>query len=251
MDDHGCLDVCRQLGAAAIGRNTLSYPLKFGLLVAAVACGATGVALASSQFSSTVTFTYSSEISGSPSGFDSFATFDDPGEPFGKPKELFRIRVGFHPGTRIDTAALPRCRASDTHVRLLGLPACPASTRLGIVHAEAVTSTGFHVNPIGHLFNARRAIIVVVTIDGRYITSFRDDLTRDTLQVNFRLPPGISLIRFRPHIPRHFRKRAGKRRAYMTTPPSCPASGVWTTSVVFIFRDGSTDEHSDPTPCRR
>jgi hypothetical protein len=221
------------------------------LLTVAVACAVAGVALASPQFASTLAFTYSSKVPGSPSGFDSFATFSDPGEPGGKPKELIRIKVGFHPGTRIDTAALPRCRASERDVRILGLRACPASTRLGIVRAEGVISTGLRFNPIGHLFNARQAIIVVVTIDGRYATSFRDDLTRDTLAVNFRIPPGISLIRFKPHIPRHFRKRAGKRRAYMRTPPSCPATGAWTTTVVFSYRDGSTQKLSAATPCRR
>ena len=221
------------------------------LLAVALACGAAGVALASPQFASTLTFTYSSAIPNTPSGFDSLATFSDPGEPGGKPKELVRIKVGFHPGTRIDTAALPRCRASDTNVRILGLRACPASTRLGIVHAEGVISTGLRFNPVGHLFNARRAIIVVATVDGRYVTSFRDDLTRDKLTVNFRIPRGISFTSFKPHIPRHFRKRAGKRRAYMRTPPSCPASGTWTTSVTFIYRDGSTQDHAVTTPCRR
>ena len=220
----------------------------FGVVVA---CGAAGVALASPQFASTLTFTYSSQVPGSPSGFDSLATFTDPGEPGGKPKELIRIRVGFHPGTRIDTAALPRCRASDKKVQRLGLRACPASTGLGIVHAEGVISTGLRFNPVGHLFNARRAIIVVVTVDGRYITSFRDDLTRDTLTVNFRIPRGISFTSFKPHIPRHFRKRAGKRRAYLRTPPSCPTTGAWTTTVVFSYRDGSTQELSAATPCRR
>jgi hypothetical protein len=221
------------------------------LFAIVVACEAAGVALGSPQFASTLAFTYTSKVPGSPSGFDSLATFSDPGEPGGKPKELIRINVGFHSGTRIDTAALPRCRASDTEARIRGLRACPASTRLGIVHAEGVTSTGFRVNPIGHLFNARRAIIVVVTIAGRYATSFRDDLTRDTLQVNFRIPPGISLIRFKPHIPSHFRRHAGKRRAYLRTPPSCPATGAWTTTVVFSYRDGSNQELSAPTPCRR
>jgi hypothetical protein len=221
------------------------------LLPVAVVCGATGGALASPQFASTLTFTFSSKVPGSPSGFDSLATFSDPGEPVGKPKELVRINVRFHPGTRIDTAALPRCRASDTDVQRRALRACPASTRLGIVHAVGVISTGARFNPVGHLFNARRAIIVVVTVDGRYITSFRDDLTRDTLRVNFRLPPGVSLIRFKPHIPRHFRKRAGKRRAYIRTPPSCPATGVWTTTVLFSYRDGSTQDLSAATPCRR
>src|SRR6266576_3832009 len=108
----------------------------FWVLTLAVACGAAGVALASSQFTSTLAFTFSSTVPGSPSGFDSLATFSDPGEPSGKPKELVRIKVGFHPGTRIDTAALPRCRASDRDVRILGLRACPAQTSLGIVHAQ-------------------------------------------------------------------------------------------------------------------
>jgi hypothetical protein len=221
------------------------------VLTVAVACGAAGVALASPRFASTLAFTYSSQVPGSPSGFDSLATFSDPGEPSGKPKELIRIKVGFHPGTRIDTAALPRCRASDRQVRIRGLRACPASTTLGIVHAEGVVSTGLRFNPVGHLFNARRAIIVVVTIAGRYATNFRDDVTRDAITVNFRIPPGISLIRFKPHIPRHFRKRAGKRRAYLRTPPSCPAAGAWTTTVVFSYRDGSAQELSAATPCRR
>ena len=83
------------------------------LLAVALACGAAGVALASPQFAATLVLTYSSQVPGSPSGFDSLATFSDPGETAGKPKELVKIRVGFHPGTRIDTAALPRCRASD------------------------------------------------------------------------------------------------------------------------------------------
>ena len=221
------------------------------LLAVALACGAAAVALASPQFASTLVFTYSSKVPGSPSGLDSLATFSDPGEPSGKPKELVKINVRFHPGTRIDTAALPRCRASDTDVQRLALRACPASTRVGIVHAVGVISTGVRFNPVGHLFNARRAIIVVVTVDGRFITNFRDDVTRDTLTVNSRIPAGVSFIRFKPHIPRHFLKRAGKRRAYMRTPPSCPATGAWTTSVVFFFRDGSTQEHSAPTPCRR
>jgi hypothetical protein len=220
------------------------------LVAVAVVCGTAGVALASPQFASTLAFTYSSKVPGSPSGFDSLATFSDPGEPSGKPKELIKIKVGFHPGTRIDTTALPRCRASDRDVRLFGLRACPASTRLGIVHAVGVISTGLHFNPVGHLFNARRAIIVVVTVDDRYITSFRDDLTRDTLTVNFRIPPGISLVRFEPHIPRHFLKRQGKRRAYLRTPPSCPATGAWTTTVVFFYRDGSNQELTAATPCR-
>src|SRR2546426_9914558 len=117
------------------------------LLALAFACGAAGAALASPQFASTLAFTYSSKVPGSPSGFDSLATFSDPGETGGKPKELVKIKVGFHPGTRIDTAALPRCRASDTDGRILGLRAGPAPARLGIVPAGGVISTRLHFHP--------------------------------------------------------------------------------------------------------
>jgi hypothetical protein len=55
------------------------------LLAVALACGATGVAFASPQFASTLTFTYSSKVPRSPAGFDRLATFSDPGEPAGQP----------------------------------------------------------------------------------------------------------------------------------------------------------------------
>ena len=103
------------------------------LFAVAVACAAAGVALASPQFASTLAFTYSSEVPGSPSGFDSLATFSDPGEPGGKPKELVRIKVGFHPGTRIDTAALPSWRGPGhaRSPRYSGACLSEASTRRG------------------------------------------------------------------------------------------------------------------------
>ena len=123
-------------------------PRRF-LLLLAIACGAAGVALASPQFASTLAFTFSSKVPGSPSGFDSLATFSDPVEPAGKPKELVRINVRFHPGTRIDTAALPRCRAADRVVRMRGLRACPASTRLGIRPAALVHKEHGPADPSG------------------------------------------------------------------------------------------------------
>jgi hypothetical protein len=52
-------------------------------------------------------------------------------------------------------------------------------------------------------------------------------------------------------VPPHVRKakKGKKRRVYFTTPPSCPASGAWTTTFIFSYRDGTTDEHSSATPC--
>jgi hypothetical protein len=224
-------------------------PLAAGLAIA-VALACTGAALASPQFEATLQFTYSSQTPGSPSGIDSLATWSDPGEPAGKPKEIQRIRVVFHPGTRLDTSALPRCRASNVTVQRLALAACPRSTLLGTVHGKGVISTGAIFDPVATLFNGKREIIVVVMLGNRLLTNFRDDVRTRSITIKAKIPRGIALTSFRPHIPAHFRKRGGRRRAYMRTPPTCPPTGLWTTGVTFTYRDGSTQTLSATTPCR-
>jgi hypothetical protein len=94
---------------------------------------------------------------------------------------------------------------------------------------------------------------VVVTLDnpkGRLLTNFRDDVGRDSITVNLKIGKGISLVRFQAHVPPHTRRVGKKRRTYFTTPPSCSASGTWITTVVLSYRDGTSDQHSAPSPCR-
>jgi hypothetical protein len=219
-----------------------------------VALGAAGVAFASPQFASTFQGGYSSQTPGTPSGFDALATWSDPGEPGGKPKEVDRIKVVFNPGGRLDTSALPVCRASDVDVQVKAVRACPSNTKIGEVHGQGVyAGGGAPFNTFATLFNARRQIIVVVTLDdrnGRLLTNFRDDVLRSSITVNLKVGKGISLIRFQAHVPRHFRRLHGKRKAYFTTPKSCPPSGTWTNTVAFSYRDGTTDQHTASTPCR-
>ena len=221
-----------------------------GLLAVACVLASGAAVLASSQFAATLQITYSSQTPNSPSGIDGLATWSDPGEPAGKPKEIDKIKIVFHPGTRLDTAALPYCKASDTTVQRLGLRACPRSTRLGTVVAKGVISTGAQFDPVATLFNARRHIIVVVRLGGRTLTNFRDDVGRRSITINAKIPMGIALIRFQPHVPVHVRKRGKHRRAYMRTPPTCPPSGVWTTTATFSYRDGTSQILTTTSPCR-
>jgi hypothetical protein len=229
---------------------------KLGLALLLAAAFTTGdVALASPQFASTFQFTYSSQSPGSSSGVDGFSTWSDPGEPGGKPKEIVRIKVVLHSGSRLDTSALPACKASDERVQRLGVRACPASTVLGSVRGEGVISVGQRFNTLATLFNARREIIVVVNLNdrnGRVLTNFRDDVRRRSITINLKILPGISLTSFRAHVPPHSRKKGkkkGKGKAYMRTPPTCPAIGSWTTQGIFTYRDGSTETHIASTPC--
>jgi hypothetical protein len=204
-------------------------------------------AVASPQFSSTFEMTYVSQKPGAVGGIDTLMTWSDPGEPGDKPKRVTQIRFGFHPGTRIDTRALPQCLASDTKVHIEGRAGCPKNTRLGFARSEVKTTT----TPIDKtrvtFFNAPRQIIVLVQVEGRTLAVYRDDIKGRTVTVNLDLPAGLSLLRLHAHIAPHRRKGG---RVYFRNPPSCPASGEWTTTVKFTYLDGSTDGHSDGTPCR-
>jgi hypothetical protein len=225
------------------------------LLAAAIGLTASATALGSPQFVSTFSGTYIAQTPSTPSGFDALATWSDPGEPGGKPKEVDKIKVAFPPGSKLDTTALPTCNASAEDIANLAVRACPAKTKLGEVHGLGVyAGSTAPFKTFATLFNAKRQIIVVVTLDnakGRLLTDFRDDVRRSSITVNLKVGRGISLIRFQAHVPTHFRKRGRKRKAYFRTPPSCPASGAWTTTVTLSYRDGSIDQHTAPSPCKR
>ena len=153
-------------------------------LASALAAGVAAVALASSQFASTFDMAYSSQTPASPSGISAHITWSDPGEPAGKPRAVSRIRWDFHPGTRIDTAALPRCRATDAQLRRNGTRACPRNTRLGgggtTVNQGSIAPFKTRVT----LFNARRQIIVYVQNGDTTLALFRDSVGRSAITVN-------------------------------------------------------------------
>jgi hypothetical protein len=208
-------------------------------------------AIASPQFSSTVALTFSSATPKSPSGLDVTATWSDPGAVNSVPKAVTKMEFEGSPGTKFDTSALPRCRATDEDIANLSIRACPRSSKVGTVKGEGLIVTGHPFNTIATLFNARGQIIVIVRLvdDGRLITYFRDDVRGSKVSVNLKIPGGVALTKFEAHVPRHFGRYKGKRRAYMRTPPTCPASGVWTTTARFTYRDGSSQQFAAPTPC--
>ena len=224
------------------------------LLAGAAVLVATTAALASPQFVSTFAGTYTAQKPGSSSGLDALSTWSDPGEPGGKPKEIQKIKVLFARGTKLDTRALPTCNASAEDVANLAVRACPRKTKLGEVRGQGVyAGSGAPFNTFATLFNAKRQIIVVVTLDnpkGRLLSTFRDDVERSSITINLKIGRGISLVRFQAHVPPHARKHGKKRRVYFTTPPSCPRTGMWTTTVIFSYRDGSSEQRSASTPCR-
>jgi hypothetical protein len=222
------------------------------LAAIALVAGMGAVASASPQFSSTFALTFASQTAGAPSGLDVHAAWGDPGGMNGVPKAVTKMEFVGNPGTRFDTSALPRCRASDEDIANLSVRACPRASQVGTVKGEGLIVTGSPFNTVATLFNGPRQIIVIVRLvdDGRLITYFRDDVRRSSVVVNLKIPGGVALTKFDAHLPRHVRKVHGKRRAYMRTPSTCPPSGVWTTTAIFTYRDGSTEQRTATTPCK-
>jgi hypothetical protein len=53
--------------------------------------------------------------------------------------------------------------------------------------------------------------------------------------------------RFEPHSS----VRDGRRVNYITTPPTCPASGVWVNRIVYTYRDGVEQTVESRSPCKQ
>jgi hypothetical protein len=210
-----------------------------------------GVALASPLFSSTFELTYLPTKPGSSGGIETFMTWSDPGETGGKPKRLTRIQFHFNPGTKIDTRALKQCKASDTDVRIEGARACPKASRLGFATSRVTTGVTPPDQTQITFFNAPRQIIVMVRVEGRTLAVYRDDIKGRVVTVNLGLPSGLSLLELRATIKPHAKGRGKKRRIYFRTPSVCPPSGEWTTTVIFTYVDGSSQQLADGSPCRK
>jgi hypothetical protein len=209
------------------------------------------VAYASPQFASTFELAYLPSKPAASGGIETLMTWSDPGEPGGKPKRITRIQFHFHPGTRIDTRALKRCRASDTDVRIQGARACPKASRLGFATSKVTTGVTHPDLTQITFFNAPRQIIVLVRVEGRTLAVYRDDIKGRVVTVNLGLPSGLSLLELRATIKPHAKGRGKKRRVYFRTPPVCPPNGEWTTTVIFTYVDGSSQALADGSPCRR
>jgi hypothetical protein len=177
-------------------------------------------------------------------------TWSDPGEPGGKPNRVTKIELLFNRGTKIDTSAVTRCRASDAAVLRQGAAACPRSSRIGSATSKLTTGSGPPADTQIVFFNARKQIIVLVRASGRTLAVYRDDIKGRTVTVNLALPSSLALLELHAQIKPHSRGRGRKRRIYFRNPQTCPPTGEWTTDVIFSYADGSTQQLSDGTACR-
>ncbi|MDQ6915806.1 MAG: hypothetical protein M3155_08355, partial [Actinomycetota bacterium] len=175
-------------------------------------------------------------------------------DPAAKPSPIRRVLISAPPGTHFDTKALPECTASDPELLIAGDGACPVASRLGIGKLTAITGFGPPLDPFVAdvtIFNAADSIVELVKdhASGRPVATDR-----------FRIE-GSSWIGTPPMTPggppdgqtavREIDFTYSPAAAWVRTPPSCDASGRWTSTASFTYADGVTANVSDATPCAR
>src|SRR5436190_13272793 len=217
----------------------MSRPARVLTCLAALACAMSVAQSAggSDQHAATLEAAFTPNAPGSAAAVDLHMTWADAGEPNAKPLQVHRLTLAFPAGTRIDTSAFTRCKATDAQVKAKGPSACPRASRLATGTSVATTgSSEIHADVV--LINARRQIIVVVLVNKAVFAVYRDDVTRSTVTVNFALPAVVSLLDLRIHIPTHRSGRGAKKRVYFET-PTCPDAGIWSMSATSLYADGS------------
>lgn len=247
--------------------------LRWGTLALALTLAA-GAAASGSALGATARITYSDSfttpVPGQPTGRvlrDLFANVNDPptAAPYDpsnkKPPAVSHVHTTLPAGTRLDTSAVPQCKASDAELMLQGPSACPESSKLGtnhyIIDEELPPTPDRYVPEEITFFNESHGLILVSKDPtGAYVVVHA---IVGTNTIDIELPPfpgtppdGGANKSDDALFYAATGRRAGRTLGYATTPPTCPTSGKWLFHITYTYRgDGSKQTVEDAMSCFR
>jgi hypothetical protein len=229
------------------------------LIVAMLTITTAGLAASAAQAASeklVADLQLTSHKPGTPSGGTLHLVWPSNG-PGGKPKPEVKGVFNLPAGSKIDESAVPACTASDTELEVEGSAACPSGSAIGPGEVSLLTGLGPPVDPIllddqwfhgpGQIFaiftprGAPRPIVAVnrVQIEG---ASF---VARPSLPAGY--PPGTKTVPKQSDQTIDTMVNGG--HAFITTPPTCPASRKWIAHSEVTYDDGSIEKATSVTPC--
>jgi hypothetical protein len=211
----------------------------------------------------TVDWNFSTGQPGAPAGIAFSGVFHAAGDPKGDPPYLRRMVQNPPAGMRIDTTVPDQCTASDAELAVRGPDACPGS-RLGGGTVEGVIYEPFrhdfvfdHFQHPLDVLNGANEQILLVHSEGYTVVrgQVRPDGSLDfDIPSCFPKPPAggclddyVLELKSSTVLPPF--TRGG--RSYMTTPPACPPTGAWASTVRLWWSDGSADSVATRQPCVR
>jgi hypothetical protein len=177
--------------------------------------------------------------------------FFDARDASAKPPAVQYVHLQLPAGARFDWRAVPLCTASDAELMAQGASVCPAASKVGTeVYSFDTGVDGpdrLVTSDIAFLNNKNELIILTQERQSGTRVVVRGKLGAETL--DFELPP-------LPGTPPE--GGADKREdsnfpvsPWLTTPPTCPASGKWTFRVDYTFRNGEKVTRTSDAPCDR
>jgi hypothetical protein len=203
---------------------------------------------------------FTTDVPGASTGRTYAIDWVKPNDPEGKPHSFSHLHVELAEGARFDTSAIPYCEASDAELMVAGAGACPPESK--VATDETLLDTGFP-EPARYattdivFLNNRDEVIVLATvreIGARVV--LRGRVGENTIDLDVPILPGTppdggAAKRQRGQWDPHSSVRDGEQVNYLTTPPTCPASGFWVNRVTYTYRDGVTQTAESKSPCRR
>lgn len=220
-----------------------------GALAAALLATAT---LAANSQATEIGLRFASKKPGTKTAMTLHIRYTKPGDPNAKPPPIRRVQIDAPAGTVFHSSAVPACDASDAEVMLLGAGACPSGSRIADGTIRVITGFGAPFDPFDSptpVFNDGRGWLEVSQIPSTPITIAvtRLAVSGSRISGDIAATPGgppdnqtaVSTLDL------SFPASTG----YITTPPTCPASGRWVTTGTFRFGDGTTQIVHGDTPC--
>ena len=202
----------------------------------------------------------SSSAPSSSTGLSFHVVYKNPNDPAAKPPALTSALFQLPAGLAIDGGAVTSCKASDDEFRARGRDACPKDSVVGTGTLTAITGTGPPADPfVGDItaFNGGDQLIEVVFVKDTNAVAGLDRLTIEgsSLRAHPPMTPGgppdgrTAIREIRLNLPARLSKDG--RRRLVTSPPDCPAAGLWTSRGIFGFNDGGAADVTSTTPCRQ
>jgi hypothetical protein len=164
---------------------------------------------------------------------------------------------------RFDTSVPERCTASDIELATRGAAACPEGSRLGGGTSDVAFMASFPPSTTElDVFNNTNEQIILARSPG-LATVARGKIHPDG-SVEFASPtcypsvptaecPADNALQLSSSVSvaPYTRKIDGVKRSWLTTPPECPTTGHWETSIRFWWKDGSVDTVVTRQPCAK
>src|SRR3954469_14469661 len=229
-----------------------------GALVLLLAAAATASAEPVNFRHGTIDQQFTTTQPGAAAGLTFAGTYHAADDPHGDPPYMRKMVFHPPPGTAYDTSVPDRCTASDQTLETRGPSACPAGSVLGKGTSSGRVAGAFSGTLDTFLLHGANEQIVGGKAPWRW-TGARGHIGPDgSIEFPFPTcfpstdPPGCPIddvlqLGSTMNSPPYTRGS----RSYLTTPPTCPASGHWETPIKYWWADGTEDTVVTEQPCTR